>query len=600
MNKDTTNSKRRFSLRGLSIQQRLPLLICVLLLCIIISFGFASYYGVRNASMDMGRERLGALANQLSAILSQSTSTLIATTKKVADNDTIRQCLLDSNADLKQQTASVLKKLRTDSLATMVELLDADYLSIARYSEAEEALQDALSKTWKPASGKPEFDKVGKIIVIGNAMYFPVVCAVRNKQEIMGYLVNWRLLTNNPKSIEMLSQLMGKGTVFYLGNADRNFWTDMIKPAKDPIRGARETKGYYEYRDLKGKEVIAAVQPVSKSNWLVLIEISKKDVLEGASRFLNRIYIIGGLLIAIGLLIAWVMSRSITRPLKQLTKAATAISKRNYSLPVEVNRRDELGELASAFNIMAEQVHATQLDLEHKVTERTAQLQAVNKELEAFSYSVSHDLRAPLRGIIGFTAILEEEYGSKLDDEAKRITSVIRSNTLKMGNLIDALLTFSRIGRNEITKMDINNNEMVKEAIASLEPKQHVNAIKWIVGPLPNTAGDINTMRQVWINLVSNAIKYSGGKDQPVIEIGSFIHEGQTAFFVKDNGVGFDEKYKDKLFKVFQRLHGGHEFEGTGVGLAIIEKIITKHGGKVWAEGAVGAGASFYFSVPAE
>src|SRR5436190_20334768 len=168
-----------------------------------------------------------------------------------------------------------------------------------------------------------------------------------------------------------------------------------------------------------------------------------------------------------------------------------------------------------------------------------------------------------------------------------------------MGRLIYDLLAFSRMSRNEIIKTSINTGEMVKEIISELNPVNNGNQIEWIVRPLPKIHGDSNMIRQVWTNLISNAIKYSGNKEHPRIETGAFIDKEQTTFFIKDNGVGFDEKYKEKLFKVFQRLHRSSEFEGTGVGLAIVEKIISKHGGKVWAEGAVAKGASFYFSLPA-
>ncbi len=168
-----------------------------------------------------------------------------------------------------------------------------------------------------------------------------------------------------------------------------------------------------------------------------------------------------------------------------------------------------------------------------------------------------------------------------------------------MGQLIDDLLTFSRMGRQDIIKTNINTSDMVKEVIDSLSINNNKGQLNWIIGDLPVVKGDVNTIRQVWVNLISNAIKYSTNEKQPQIEIGSFSHEGQTAFFVKDNGVGFDKKYMDKLFKVFQRLHSSEEFEGTGVGLAIIEKIISKHGGKVWAEAEINRGASFYFSLPA-
>jgi len=238
-------------------------------------------------------------------------------------------------------------------------------------------------------------------------------------------------------------------------------------------------------------------------------------------------------------------------------------------------------------------------DLEEKIKKRTEQLRKSNEELEAFSYSVSHDLRAPLRGIIAFTKILEEEYSSKLDDEARRITSIIRDSTLKMGNLIDDLLAFSRMGKLGITKVQVNTNVMVREIINEQEQaNKQPNAVNWSIHDLPFVHADTSTLRQVWINLISNAIKYSGNRERPQVEIGSYPDKGQVVFYIRDNGAGFDEEYKDKLFKVFQRLHDADEFEGTGIGLALVEKIISRHDGKVWAEGKEDEGACFYFSIP--
>jgi PAS domain S-box-containing protein len=239
-------------------------------------------------------------------------------------------------------------------------------------------------------------------------------------------------------------------------------------------------------------------------------------------------------------------------------------------------------------------------ELEERVMRRTEQLKKTNEELESFSYSISHDLRAPLRAIIGFTSILEEDYCSKLDEEATRLTAVIKNNTLKMSNLIDDLLAFSRIGRHSVVKTTIDINDMVQEIIAEMEKKNENRKIDWVVHSLSKVKGDVNAIRQVWINLISNAIKYSGNAANQRIEIQSCVEKDQIVYSIKDNGVGFDQKYVNKLFKVFQRLHANAEFEGTGVGLAIVEKIISKHSGKVWAEGKLNVGASFYFSLPAE
>jgi len=237
-------------------------------------------------------------------------------------------------------------------------------------------------------------------------------------------------------------------------------------------------------------------------------------------------------------------------------------------------------------------------DLESRIVLRTIELEAANKEMEAFSYSVSHDLRAPLRAVLGFVNILEEDYGSQLDEEAQRLTGVIKAKTIKLGRLIDDLLEFSKLGRQIISIDLIHTQAMVQEIIDDLSFQSTFSAVRWDVHLLPDIYGDINTMRQVWINLISNAFKYSGRRLCPIIEIGSFQEDGQSAFFVRDNGVGFDNKYRAKLFKVFQRLHSAAEFEGTGIGLALVAKIISRHGGHVWADGVVDKGASFYFSLP--
>lgn len=234
--------------------------------------------------------------------------------------------------------------------------------------------------------------------------------------------------------------------------------------------------------------------------------------------------------------------------------------------------------------------------LERKVLERTAQLEKANKEMEAFSYSVSHDLRAPLRGIIGFTNIIEEDYGSKMEEEEKRLFTIIKNNTQKMGSLIDDLLAFSRLGRKELTRTDVDMQTMVQEVVTELD-KNLTNNIEWLINPLPPAVADYTTIKQVWSNLIGNAIKYSSKNDHPKIEVGSFEKDNKQVYFIKDNGVGFDPRYKDKLFRVFQRLHSENEFEGTGIGLALSDKIITRHGGSIWAEGDINKGASFYFTL---
>jgi PAS domain S-box-containing protein len=235
--------------------------------------------------------------------------------------------------------------------------------------------------------------------------------------------------------------------------------------------------------------------------------------------------------------------------------------------------------------------------LEQMVSDRTQELEIVNKELESFSYSVSHDLRAPLRSIHGYMNIFSEEYANKLDDEAKRLATIIMNNTQKMGRLIDDLLAFSQLGRKELTMTHASMKSIVENIWEEHRRLEGNKKIKCEISELPHAYVDTITIRQVWINLISNAIKYSRQKELPSIEIGAEEKEDMVIYHIKDNGAGFDMLYYDKLFGVFQRLHSQKEFEGTGVGLAIVQRIIVKHGGRVWAEAKPNEGATFYFSV---
>lgn len=235
-------------------------------------------------------------------------------------------------------------------------------------------------------------------------------------------------------------------------------------------------------------------------------------------------------------------------------------------------------------------------DLELKVRERTVELQTTNRELEAFSYSVSHDLRSPLRAVIGYASMLEEDYGDRLDDEGRRLLATVSESAGKMGQLIDDLLAFSRLGHQPVIGAPVNMGMLVRQVIDAQLPAPP--GARLVIGELPDAHGDRALLRQVWANLIANARKYSGKKAQPVIEIGGRVEDRETAYWVRDNGAGFDMRYYDKLFGVFQRLHAEDEFAGSGVGLAIVDRVVTRHGGRVWAEGKTDVGATFHFALP--
>jgi len=232
------------------------------------------------------------------------------------------------------------------------------------------------------------------------------------------------------------------------------------------------------------------------------------------------------------------------------------------------------------------------------IEQHAQQLESVNKELEAFSYSVSHDLRAPLRAISGYSKMLEEDFSTILDDEGKKLLYAVQQNAQRMGHLIEDLLAFARLGKKTVQQTSIDMNILIDEVLNELESAStYVAEIK--KGVFHPVNGDYSLMKQVMVNLISNGMKYSSKKENPLVEINSVIQNGQVIYTVKDNGAGFDMKYADKLFGVFQRLHSAEEFEGTGVGLAMVKRIINKHGGTISAQAEPGKGATFSFSLPA-
>ncbi|EMY79798.1 response regulator receiver domain protein [Leptospira weilii serovar Ranarum str. ICFT] len=238
------------------------------------------------------------------------------------------------------------------------------------------------------------------------------------------------------------------------------------------------------------------------------------------------------------------------------------------------------------------------LELNESLRRKNLELEYSNRELDAFCYSVSHDLKAPLRGIRGYTKILNEDYREKLDEEGERILGLIIDSSGKMSSLIDSLLLLSKLGKKDMRKSPIDMNELVGMVLKEFQGDLKDGKADLDVKELPSVSGDAELLKQVLINLISNAIKYSSKKENPKVEIGALADEKEITYYVKDNGAGFSMQYIGKLFGVFQRLHENSEFEGIGIGLAIVQRIVLRHGGRVWAEGELERGAVFYFALP--
>jgi signal transduction histidine kinase len=340
----------------------------------------------------------------------------------------------------------------------------------------------------------------------------------------------------------------------------------------------------------------------------VLIRSELTDVTKIVFTYLKA----AGLVLIIGLVVALVISfflqQAISNRLLSLVSKTQEVSESgNYSIRVNAKGTDEIATLGKEFNGMMAQIEEmekslreTNLSLESRVKQRTSELEAANKEMESFSYSVSHDMRAPLRTINGYSKIIEKKYGQLLDDDGKEVLQTITDEATRMGKLIDDLLAFSRLGRQDVQKTRVDMNELAGQALKEvLRSEENATKSSISIDNLPSVMADPNLIHQVLTNLLSNAVKYSGRNEEPLIQIGSYKEARAIVYFVKDNGAGFDMQYYNKLFGVFQRLHSQEEFKGTGIGLAIVQKIITRHGGRVWADSTLGRGTTFYFSLPA-
>ncbi|PYM71369.1 MAG: hypothetical protein DME10_16465, partial [Candidatus Rokuibacteriota bacterium] len=364
-------------------------------------------------------------------------------------------------------------------------------------------------------------------------------------------------------------------------------------PSVQRALGGRAGAGQFS-NPIDGEVKLGAYRTLPGSGWAVVYAIPLAVALAPVNLLTKGILLSTAALATLVGLLAFVMARRITGPIQQLTAAARTIGTGDVAQRIDVRTGDEVQTLGEEFNRMA----AALGEKEAQLNRRAEELQTANRELEAFSYSVSHDLRAPLRAMDGFTRILLAEEAGTLSPEGIRYLGLVRENAGYMGHLVDGLLTFSRLGRQAVSRQAVSIEEVVRLALDELHAEQEGRHMEVVKGDLPPCEGDPRLLRQVWVNLLSNAFKFTRNREEARIELGCEMADGVPVYFVKDNGIGFDMRYVDKLFGVFQRLHRQEDYEGTGVGLAIVQRIVHRHGGRVWAEGKEGQGAAFYFTLP--
>jgi signal transduction histidine kinase len=591
---------------GRSLRWRLPLLISGLILVVLITFLWAAYAEVEHALLDAGGGRASVAAEQFASLMAQSAQQRLAEVRRVAADKGVRQYLERPTQEARAAAEHALGAIAVAGQPP-VELWTADRtLAIAAAGPPATGTQRPVALVDQPL---PATTGIGAFQLSGDTIFYEVIGQIDadpstagespDVDQRLGSIVVRRTVSTTAQASEVFSRLVGTGAVISIGNRQGTVWTDLAKVVAPP--GVDLSRpGVASYRGADGRTRVGAVATISRTPWSTWVEFPETAILNPARNFLRRMLIVSLGFLVLGAAVAGLLAASITRPLRELTTASQAIAAGEYSRRVPTDRRDELGRLGIAFNTMTEEVQQVRQELEERVRQRTSQLQAAVNQLESFTYSVSHDLRAPLRAITGFSRILLDEHEKDLPPAAARHLRRVSDGARQMGLLVDDLLAFARLGSAPVRRVAVDPGSIVREVLDDLRGDYADRDVKISVATLAPCRGDPALLKQVYANLLSNALKFSRSKTPALIDIGCRPSAGGTEYFVKDNGVGFDMRYAGKLFGVFQRLHRAEEYEGTGVGLAIVHRVVTRHDGRVWAEAAPDRGACFFFTLGSE
>jgi signal transduction histidine kinase len=579
-----------------TIERRVTLLASALALAVGGALAVAAYRQVRTLTAGSAEVRATRRARDFADLFNRSVAARTTAMDSVAKDSGLQRFVRAHGAG---PVPAALRRLRGNGANRTMVVLDAAGHQL--YASDSLLRRPPGPEDARPVAGVTPMYRTDSVIA------YRMSRPIRANGVVTGWMVDRSRVVLSAQARQAEQQLLGGDSHILLGNASADIWTDVTGHVPGPTQAP--TLGVpFTYAPPGSEPMLAVALPIAATPWAVLVTLPQSQIDAPIRAFLRQVAIIAALLVVVGSFIAFRVSRSITTPLRHVSAAAQDLASGNLATRVPVARDDEVGDLSRAFNLMAERVADSTHNLEHQVADRTkalalqlAEVEAVNREIETFSYSVSHDLRAPLRAIDGFSRILETEHAATLDAEGRRILGVIRNNAQRMGQLVDDLLQFSRFGRQALTLRAVDMSGIARSAASDLLNGRAAQ-VSLNIAAMPKATADHRLVQHVWTNLIGNAIKYSGRQDRPAIDVAALpeTDQGQNVYFVKDNGVGFDPAYTDKLFGVFQRLHRDDEFEGTGVGLAIVQRIVHRHGGRVWGEGRLGAGATFYFTLPAE
>lgn len=585
---------------GLSLTVKLPVLIGALLIIAIGAYSTVSYLTARQSTVGVVATRLSQVSQQVAGLLKLSSDQMAVGTRQAADTAIVRGFLAHPDAKGRTAITAMLKPAGpAGNQIASVEVFDADRRLVFSTGDTI-ALRTGSAATEELIRnlGARDSGVVGRFLVSGDSVIYPVAAPSVRDGRVLGYLVVWRYLSNNPKGREQLNQLIGAGAHLYVGNVGDNVWTDLAQVAAPPPVAITGKDGLLEYDRAGG--VFAWASPVRSAPWMVLIEFPSSTVLAPAAAFLRRSLLLGAGILALGLLIAWGVSHQLIAPLVRLTHRAEEMAAQGgVTVSSGEQRGDEILRLSSVFETMAGAVQDSRHELEGRVKTRTNELQERNEELESFAYSISHDLRAPLRAMDGFSQALLEEYGDRLDATGRQYAERVKAGARRMDMLIRDLLAYSRMTRADIRVSPIELDRVIRNATEQVEGDARAKGARVVVEEtMPRVMGHEATLTQVVMNLVANGIKFVPAGRVPEVRIRTEARNGQVRLWILDNGIGIPKEYHERIFRVFERLHRTDEYPGTGIGLAIVRKGVERMGGRVGLESEPDKGTSFWIDLP--